>query len=231
MDGSQGEHRRGPAGAWPPCGASCRTIRNSCTGDDGLLDELGLKVAPAAMWWTSARRHGPRRTPPTSAKPAQRQQLEETARGQLRRPGPDPRRGRRPAGRPQPRRPRPPASTSWRSSASAWPPASSRWRARAARPPAGGAAGRGPGRHDPGRPQRLARMGVAAHRARPVRRARRGDRSRWPWSAWRSGSPSRQGLLAFGSADPDGFTEDMGAELVAFLARVVERTAERWPVL
>ncbi|MDF2902177.1 MAG: hypothetical protein K0Q62_2236, partial [Phenylobacterium sp.] len=24
---------------------------------------------------------------------------------------------------------------------------------------------------------------------------------------------------------------DMGAELVAFLARVVERTAERWPVL
>ena len=29
----------------------------------------------------------------------------------------------------------------------------------------------------------------------------------------------------------DVFTEDMGAELVAFLARVVERTAERWPVL
>ena len=43
--------------------------------------------------------------------------------------------------------------------------------------------------------------------------------------------PSRQGLLAFGAADPEGFTEDMGAELVAFLARVVERTAERWPVL
>jgi uncharacterized protein YigA (DUF484 family) len=43
--------------------------------------------------------------------------------------------------------------------------------------------------------------------------------------------PSRQGLLAFGSADPDGFTEDMGTELVAFLARVVERTAERWPIL
>jgi uncharacterized protein YigA (DUF484 family) len=43
--------------------------------------------------------------------------------------------------------------------------------------------------------------------------------------------PSRQGLLAFGSADPDGFTADMGAELVSFLARVVERTAERWPVL
>lgn len=43
--------------------------------------------------------------------------------------------------------------------------------------------------------------------------------------------PAREGLIAFGSADPDGFTEDMGAELVAFLARVVERTAERWPVL
>lgn len=43
--------------------------------------------------------------------------------------------------------------------------------------------------------------------------------------------PSREGLLAFGSSDENGFTEDMGAELVAFLARVVERTAERWPVL
>ena len=41
----------------------------------------------------------------------------------------------------------------------------------------------------------------------------------------------RQGVLAFGSAEPDGFTRDMGAELVAFLARVVERTAERWPPL
>ena len=37
--------------------------------------------------------------------------------------------------------------------------------------------------------------------------------------------------LTFGSADEHGFTEDMGVELVAFLARVVERTAERWPVL
>jgi uncharacterized protein YigA (DUF484 family) len=44
-------------------------------------------------------------------------------------------------------------------------------------------------------------------------------------------SPLRQGVLAFGSAEPDGFTRDMGAELVAFLARVVERTAERWPPL
>ncbi len=44
-------------------------------------------------------------------------------------------------------------------------------------------------------------------------------------------SPARQGVLAFGSADENGFTADMGAELVAFLARVVERTAERWPTL
>ena len=43
--------------------------------------------------------------------------------------------------------------------------------------------------------------------------------------------PARQGLLAWGSEDPEGFTEDMGTELVAFLARVVERTAERWPIL
>ncbi|PHY13479.1 hypothetical protein CSW58_05450 [Caulobacter sp. B11] len=43
--------------------------------------------------------------------------------------------------------------------------------------------------------------------------------------------PSRQAILAFGSTDPEAFTPDMGHELVAFLARVVERTAERWPVL
>ncbi len=47
-------------------------------------------------------------------------------------------------------------------------------------------------------------------------------------SVW---SPLRQGVLAFGSRERDGFTRDMGAELVAFLARVVERTAERWPPL
>lgn len=47
-------------------------------------------------------------------------------------------------------------------------------------------------------------------------------------SVW---SPQRQGVLAFGARERDGFTRDMGAELVAFLARVVERTAERWPPL
>jgi len=41
--------------------------------------------------------------------------------------------------------------------------------------------------------------------------------------------PVRQGVIAFGAVDPLAFSEDMGAELVTFLARVVERTAERWP--
>mgnify|MGYP006199117499 CR=1 FL=1 len=36
---------------------------------------------------------------------------------------------------------------------------------------------------------------------------------------------------AFGSPEDDGFTPTMGCELVAFIARVVERTAERWPIL
>jgi uncharacterized protein len=44
-------------------------------------------------------------------------------------------------------------------------------------------------------------------------------------------SSERQGVLAFGSADPDAFTPEMGTELVNFLGRVVERTAERWPAL
>ena len=45
---------------------------------------------------------------------------------------------------------------------------------------------------------------------------------------WDDGRPA---VLAFASEDPDGFRPDMGAELVAFLARVVERTAERWPAV
>ena len=79
-------------------------------------------------------------------------------------------------------------------------------------------------------PQRLVRMGFA-----PTALGLFGERSEAVQSMamvrmaiW---EPSRQGLLAFGAADPDAFTEDMGAELVAFLARVVERTAERWPLL
>ena len=42
---------------------------------------------------------------------------------------------------------------------------------------------------------------------------------------------ARPALCAFGSAEDDGFTPTMGCELVAFIARVVERTAERWPIL
>ena len=79
-------------------------------------------------------------------------------------------------------------------------------------------------------PQRLARMGFA-----PTALGLFGERSETIKSMamvrmaiW---EPSRQGLLAFGSTDELGFTEDMGTELVAFLARVVERTAERWPIL
>jgi uncharacterized protein len=78
--------------------------------------------------------------------------------------------------------------------------------------------------------QRLARMGFAPtalplfdKRAEAIRSMAMVRISIW--------EPARQGLLAFGSPDPNGFTEDMGAELVAFLARVVERTAERWPIL
>jgi uncharacterized protein YigA (DUF484 family) len=37
--------------------------------------------------------------------------------------------------------------------------------------------------------------------------------------------------MAYGSSDPDHFTAGMGVELVNYLARVVERTTERWPVL
>lgn len=79
-------------------------------------------------------------------------------------------------------------------------------------------------------PQRLARMGFA-----PTALGLFGEQPQAIQSMamvrmaiW---EPSRQGLLVFGSTDPESFTEDMGAELVAFLARVVERTAERWPLL
>lgn len=81
-----------------------------------------------------------------------------------------------------------------------------------------------------GEPQKLALMGFA-----PIALPMFGERAEQVFSMaivrmaiW---EPARQGIIAFGSADENGFTEDMGAELVAFLARVVERTAERWPVL
>jgi len=79
-------------------------------------------------------------------------------------------------------------------------------------------------------PQRQARMGFSptalglfGERAEPI-----GSMALVRMAIW---EPSRQGLLAFGAADPEGFTADMGTELIAFLARVVERTAERWPLL
>lgn len=81
-----------------------------------------------------------------------------------------------------------------------------------------------------GDPQALTRMGVV-----PVAHGLFGDLAETVRSValvrmaiW---EPARQGLIAFASSDPEGFTEDMGVELVAFIARVVERTAERWPVL
>jgi uncharacterized protein YigA (DUF484 family) len=43
-------------------------------------------------------------------------------------------------------------------------------------------------------------------------------------------SPARTGVLAFASPDETAFAPDMGHELIDFLARVVERTAERWPL-
>ena len=42
---------------------------------------------------------------------------------------------------------------------------------------------------------------------------------------------ARPALCAFASSEDEGFTPGMGCELVAFIARVVERTAERWPIL
>jgi len=46
-----------------------------------------------------------------------------------------------------------------------------------------------------------------------------------------AGEEARPALAAFGSPEPEGFTAGMGCELVAFVAAVVARTAERWPVL
>jgi uncharacterized protein len=42
------------------------------------------------------------------------------------------------------------------------------------------------------------------------------------------GAGLRQGVLAFAGVEADAFSADMGSDLVTFLARVVERTAERW---
>lgn len=39
----------------------------------------------------------------------------------------------------------------------------------------------------------------------------------------------RAGILAFAAAETDAFAADMGADLITFLGKVVERTAGRWP--
>jgi uncharacterized protein YigA (DUF484 family) len=44
------------------------------------------------------------------------------------------------------------------------------------------------------------------------------------------GSGTRTGILAFGAADETAFSPTMGHELIDFLARVTERTADRWPL-
>ncbi len=79
-------------------------------------------------------------------------------------------------------------------------------------------------------PQQLARMGFAPT-ALGLFGADAGQIRSMAMVRMAIWEPSRQGLLAFGSPDPEGFTPEMGSELVAFLARVVERTAERWPLL
>ena len=42
------------------------------------------------------------------------------------------------------------------------------------------------------------------------------------------GPARREGVIAFAGVEADAFAADMGSDLVTFLARVVERTAERW---
>jgi uncharacterized protein YigA (DUF484 family) len=228
MDGSQGGIGEGPLDP-----ASVRRFLSDnpefLTGDNGLLDELGLKVAaggnvvefaPAAM----ARVHAAHQR-----ESAQRQQLEETARANF--------------------------SAQAQTHGAVIDLLDARNHSDLARRVdelaqqrfglAAGVIALETDGHPPagwkmlvegqvdmilGGPQRLARMGIA-----PTALGLFGDRAETVVSMamvrmaiW---EPSRQGLLAFGSTDPQGFTEDMGAELVAFLARVVERTAERWPLL
>jgi uncharacterized protein YigA (DUF484 family) len=79
-------------------------------------------------------------------------------------------------------------------------------------------------------PHRLARMGFAPT-ALGLFGPEHGEIASMAMVRMAIWEPARQGILAFGSQDPEGFTPEMGSELVAFLARVVERTAERWPLL
>ena len=75
---------------------------------------------------------------------------------------------------------------------------------------------------------RVARMGQSPHTELLFSQLAEGVRS---CAMVRLAVGPREGVLAFGAPDKGAFTPDMGAELIAFLARVVERTAERWPIL
>jgi uncharacterized protein YigA (DUF484 family) len=75
---------------------------------------------------------------------------------------------------------------------------------------------------------RVARMGQSPHTDLLFSQLAEGVRS---CAMVRVAIGQREGVLAFGAPDKAAFTPDMGAELIAFLARVVERTAERWPIL
>ncbi|HEY1415906.1 MAG TPA: DUF484 family protein [Caulobacteraceae bacterium] len=44
------------------------------------------------------------------------------------------------------------------------------------------------------------------------------------------GASRRLGVVAFAALETDAFAPEMGSDLVTFLARVIEQTAERWPV-
>jgi hypothetical protein len=227
MDGSQGEIVGGPLSA----DAVRRFLSDNpdfIRGDHGLLDELGLKIAagnvvdfgPAAL----ARVHAAHQREAT-----QRQQLEETARANF-------------SAQAQTHGAvidlldaRNHSDLAWRIDELAKHRFGLAAAVIALEDPERVPAGWRPlveGQVDMilGGEQRLARMGFA-----PTARGLFGDQAgeirsmaMVRMAIW---EPARQGLLAFGSTDPEGFTEDMGTELVAFLARVVERTAERWPVL
>lgn len=227
MDGSQGEIVGGPLEA-----AAVRRFLSDNPAfireDDGLLDELGLKVAagnvvdfgPAAL----ARVHAAHQREAT-----QRQQLEETARANF-------------SAQAQTHGAvidlldaRSHSDLAWRIDDLAKQRFGLAAAVIALEDPERVPAGWRPlveGQVDMvlGGEKRLARMGFAptalglfGEQASEIRSMAMVRMAIW--------EPSRQGLLAFGSTDAQGFTEDMGTELVAFLARVVERTAERWPVL
>ncbi|HEY1753223.1 MAG TPA: DUF484 family protein [Caulobacteraceae bacterium] len=76
---------------------------------------------------------------------------------------------------------------------------------------------------------RAARLGVVptAHGLFGAAAADLGSVALVRLSLW---APARTGVLAFGAKSEDTFAADMGHELLDFLARVVERTAERWPL-